>query len=267
MSARAGGRPVGTDARTTSRIISCGAEISCAASGPGVAGCRRYYRQMHVEPYAVAVPEAVLEDLRERIRRTRWPDPAPGEPWSQGTDLDYLSGLLAYWADGFDWRAQERQLNRYAPFSSRPPRTGVDRVFVARLWHQLMQGLGYQRYGAYGGDFGAGIATQMALTQPDRMIGIHLSTPEIWPYLIHAGLLRQPLARHTDRTRRCRTRTNRHGDLRQRVHPEGQPPRSWYERLYQIQRWTVFPRGGHFAAIEEPDLLADDLADFFTNLQ
>lgn len=52
-------------------------------------------------------------DLRERIRDTRWPDPAPGEPWSQGTDLDYLFGLLAYWADGFDWRAQERQLNRY----------------------------------------------------------------------------------------------------------------------------------------------------------
>ena len=44
---------------------------------------------------------------------TRWPDPAPGEPWSQGTDLDYLRDLLAYWADGFDWRARERQLNRY----------------------------------------------------------------------------------------------------------------------------------------------------------
>jgi pimeloyl-ACP methyl ester carboxylesterase len=49
--------------------------------------------------------------------------------------------------------------------------------------------------------------------------------------------------------------------------PEGQPPRSWYERLYLIRRWTVFPRGGHFAAFEEPDLLADDLADFFTDLR
>src|SRR6185295_16543112 len=68
---------------------------------------------MQVEPYTVAVPRAVLDDLRERIRRTRWPDPAPGEPGSQGTDRDYLRGVLAYWADGFDWRVQERRLNRY----------------------------------------------------------------------------------------------------------------------------------------------------------
>jgi pimeloyl-ACP methyl ester carboxylesterase len=48
--------------------------------------------------------------------------------------------------------------------------------------------------------------------------------------------------------------------------PEGQPPRSWYERLYNIQRWTVYPRGGHFAAAEEPDLLASDIAEFFADL-
>ena len=42
---------------------------------------------------------------------------------------------------------------------------------------------------------------------------------------------------------------------------------SWYERLYQIRRWTVFPRGGHFAAAEEPDLLAGDIADFFAALR
>jgi len=48
--------------------------------------------------------------------------------------------------------------------------------------------------------------------------------------------------------------------------PEGQPPRSWYERLYNIQRWTVYPRGGHFAAAEEPDLLAGDIAEFFADL-
>ena len=45
--------------------------------------------------------------------------------------------------------------------------------------------------------------------------------------------------------------------------PEGEVPREWYERLYDIRRWTVFPRGGHFAAAEEPDLLAGDLAAFF----
>ncbi|WP_446742784.1 epoxide hydrolase family protein [Silvibacterium acidisoli] len=45
--------------------------------------------------------------------------------------------------------------------------------------------------------------------------------------------------------------------------PEGDPPRSWLERVYNIQRWTVFPRGGHFAPVEEPALLAADMAEFF----
>ena len=44
-------------------------------------------------------------------------------------------------------------------------------------------------------------------------------------------------------------------------------PRSWYERLYAIRRWTVFPRGGHFAAAEEPDLLAGDINEFFKDLR
>jgi len=68
---------------------------------------------MQVEPFAVSVSDAVLGDLRERIRRTRWPDPALGGSWAQGADLDYLRGLLEYWADGFDWRAQEQRLNRF----------------------------------------------------------------------------------------------------------------------------------------------------------
>ena len=68
---------------------------------------------MALEPFAIRVPDEDLDDLRRRIRSTRWPDPAPGEPWSQGVDREYLQDLLAYWADGFDWRAQEERLNRY----------------------------------------------------------------------------------------------------------------------------------------------------------
>jgi len=370
------------------------------------------------EPFQVAVPSAVLDDLGDRIRRTRWPDPAPGEPWSQGADLDYLRALLAYWADGFDWRARERALNRFEhriaevrgvrvhfvhhhrpgnrlalvlthgwpssfvellplvdrlgdrfdlvvpslpgyAFSERPRQTGVNRAFVADLWHELMDGLGYRRYGAHGGDFGAGVATHMALSRPDRMAGIHLSTAEMSP---HLGPGTPPLspeeqayADHVDRwdatergyssvqsTRpqtlgygltdspaglaawvldKWRSWSDSDGDLdarfgrdllltmltiwwatgsitssmrdyydnrwhgaplgpgdRVRVPtamavfanefvPEGEPPRSWYERLYDIERWTVFPRGGHFAAAEEPDLLAGDLAEFFAGLE
>jgi pimeloyl-ACP methyl ester carboxylesterase len=374
---------------------------------------------MRVEPFVVAVPEVVLDDLRGRIRGTRWPDPAPGEPWAQGVDLEYLRGLLAYWADGFDWRARERWLNGFEHrvadvdgvrihfvhhraaggggvplilthgwpstfvellslverlgdrfdivvpslpgygFSQRPPRVGVDRAFVAGLWHRLMQGLGYERYGAHGGDFGVGVATYMALLQPERIIGIHLSTPETRPYTgpgaAPLSVEEQSYVDHVarwDETERgysavqstrpqtlgyglndspaglaawvldkWRSWSDSGGDLDARFGadtlltmltiwwasgsitssmrdyydnrwhgtaigpsdfvavptamavfpnefvPEGQPPRSWYERLYAIRRWTVFPRGGHFAAAEEPDLLAGDIAEFFTDLR
>jgi len=48
--------------------------------------------------------------------------------------------------------------------------------------------------------------------------------------------------------------------------PQGEPPQEWAERLYNIRRWTVMPRGGHFAPAEEPALVARDLAAFFATL-
>jgi pimeloyl-ACP methyl ester carboxylesterase len=367
---------------------------------------------LRITPYEVAVDQAVLDDLGARLRATRWPDPAPGPAWSQGTDLDYLRDLVAYWRDGFDWRAQEERLNRYDHFvadiddvrvhvvhqssgkpplvlthgwpssfvellplvdrlsdrfdvvvpslpgygfSSRPARTGVDRVEVAQLWHRLMQGLGYERYGAHGGDFGAGVATYLALTEPARVTGIHLSTPELTPYLgpgsaplsarerayldhlerwdetergyssiqstrpqtLGYALTDSPAGLAAWLVEKWRAWSDSGGDVDARIGrdhllttitlywvtgsitssmrdyldnrwhsvpigpddkvtaptgmavfanefvPEGEPPRELYERLYNIRRWTVFPRGGHFAAAEEPDLLADDIRAHF----
>jgi pimeloyl-ACP methyl ester carboxylesterase len=197
---------------------------------------------VEVEPFAIAIDEEVLVDLRARIGSTRWPEPAPGEPWGQGTDLTYLQDVLAYWADGFDWRARERELNELHHFradvdgvrihfvherardgdgvplilthgwpssflellalvplltdrfdlvipslpgygfSERPARTGVTSRYTAGLWHRLMQGLGYERYGAQGGDWGAAVSTFMALDDPERMIGLHLSNLDNDPY-------------------------------------------------------------------------------------
>jgi pimeloyl-ACP methyl ester carboxylesterase len=206
---------------------------------------------LHVDPFSARVPEEVLSDLRVRIRNTRWPDEIPGEAWKQGTGLVYLRQLLAYWADDFDWRSQERQLNvfdqfraeldgvrihfvhvraRRAPaiplilthgwpstfvemlplvpfltdpdahaingpafdvvipslpgygFSERPTRTGVTTRYTAGLWHRLMRGLGYERYGAHGTDFGSAVATFMALDNPGPMRGLHLSNLDIPPY-------------------------------------------------------------------------------------
>jgi pimeloyl-ACP methyl ester carboxylesterase len=368
--------------------------------------------ELTVRPYEVHVPESVLDDLRRRLRATRWPDPAPGPAWGQGTDLAYLRELAGYWADGFDWRAQESRLNGYQhamadvdgvsvhfvhqrsgkpplllthgwpscfaemlplvdrlaehfdlvvpslpgyAFSTRPARVGVDREYVARLWHRLMQGLGYERYGACGGDFGAGVATYMALADPARMTGIHLSTPEVSPYLgpgsapvtarerayldhvdrwdetergysslastrpqtVGYGLSDSPVGLAAWLVEKWRAWSDSGGDVDARIGrdtllttitlywatnsitssmrdyvdnrwhttpigpddrvvtptamavfanefvPEGEPPRELFERLYAISRWTVFPRGGHFAAIEEPDLLAADIRAHF----
>ena len=68
-----------------------------------------------IEPRPLAVGDDVLDDLRDRVRRTRWPDTIAGAGWSYGTDLAYLRELAAYWVDGFDWRSNERLVNERLP--------------------------------------------------------------------------------------------------------------------------------------------------------
>ncbi len=62
-------------------------------------------------PFAINIPDDVLSDLRDRLARTRYPEPTPGQRWAAGTDPDYLRELVEYWRHGFDWRAQEAELN------------------------------------------------------------------------------------------------------------------------------------------------------------
>ena len=64
-------------------------------------------------PFQVAVPDADLEDLRERLRRTRWPEAEPVHDWGQGMPLDYLQELCAWWAEEWDWRDVEARLNAH----------------------------------------------------------------------------------------------------------------------------------------------------------
>ena len=68
------------------------------------------------QPFRLHVADSAIDDLRERLARTRFPDQAPGEPWAYGADLAYLKGLVDYWQSGFDWRAQEGRLNAFAQF-------------------------------------------------------------------------------------------------------------------------------------------------------
>jgi microsomal epoxide hydrolase len=75
------------------------------------------------EPFTLHVPDSAIADLRERLARTRFPDQAPGEPWAYGTDATYLRGLVEYWRDAFDWRAEEARLNAQPQF--RVPLHGI----------------------------------------------------------------------------------------------------------------------------------------------
>jgi pimeloyl-ACP methyl ester carboxylesterase len=386
---------------------------------------------VRVEPFSVAVDPGVLDDLRVRIRRARLPEPAPGHQWAQGTDRQWLNDLLSYWADGFDWSAAERDLNRFAHFRARigdavihfvherarhgagipivlshgwpscfaellplvplltdpaahgiegpafdvvipslpgygfSPRPavagGVTYRYVAALWHALMRGLGYRRYAAGGGDFGSGIATFMALDDPAPLIGLHLTNLELSPYTGPGSRPVSPAERDFldqsalwDQTERgytaiqstkpqtlgyalndspaglaawimekWRSWSDCRGQLESRFSrdflltvvtlywvtgtitssmrdyydnrrwqgeprigpeafaavptavsvfphtlvPEGEPPIEWAQRLYDVRRWTVMPRGGHFAPAEEPELLARDVAAFFATLE
>jgi pimeloyl-ACP methyl ester carboxylesterase len=78
-----------------------------------------------VIPFRIDVPETELTDLRDRLRRTRWPDEEPVADWSQGVPLAYLRELCEYWATEYDWRATERRLNALPQF-----RTEIDGVGI-----------------------------------------------------------------------------------------------------------------------------------------
>ena len=70
-----------------------------------------------MEPFRIHVTDEVLDDLRARLRHTRWPDQVPGIGWGQGVELDWLRRLVSYWANEFDWRAWEHKLNALNQFT------------------------------------------------------------------------------------------------------------------------------------------------------
>ena len=201
-----------------------------------------------MRPFRIAVPEADLVDLRERLARTRWAEPATVGGWSQGVPLDYARDLCDHWRRRYDWRRCEAELNalpqfctnldgggddgvdvhflhvrsRHAGalplllthgwpgsvvefldvvdaltdppdprdafhlvipslpgygFSGKPAVAGwgVERIAVA--WAQLMDRLGYDRYGAQGGDWGSVVTAALGAAVPEALVGIHVTMP------------------------------------------------------------------------------------------
>jgi len=200
-----------------------------------------------VQPFRIAASDAALDDLRRRLRATRWPERETVDDWSQGIPLAYVQDVCAYWAEKYDWRAREARLNRFAQFrselgglgihflhvrsphadalplvithgwpgsivefqkviekltnptahggeardafhvvcpslpgygfSDKPARAGWKVERIADAWAELMGRLGYARYVAQGGDWGAMVTTRIGIQDEAHCAAIHLNMP------------------------------------------------------------------------------------------
>jgi len=200
-----------------------------------------------IQPFRIAASDAEIDDLRRRLRATRWPDREAVDDWSQGIPLGYVQDVCAYWAEKYDWRAREERINRFAQFrteldglgihflhvrsrhadalplvvthgwpgsivefqkviepltdptahggeardafhvvcpslpgygfSDKPARAGWNVERIAHAWAALMARLGYGRYVAQGGDWGAMVTTAVGLKDREHCAAIHLNMP------------------------------------------------------------------------------------------
>jgi len=374
------------------------------------------------EPYSIKTAQSVLDDLRERLVRTRWPDQIDGAGWDYGTESGYLQDLCAYWANGYDWRSAEQRLNEWPHFLTTidgtglhfiharsthagaiplllthgwpgsiveflrvigplvdPPAHGGDAADafdvvcpslpgyawsgptrqrgwdvrrVADALAALMTELGYERFGAQGGDWGGLLTSQLGAYHAHRLLGIHLNlviTPPpteadmaglseaelaalgrmaafqrtefgyqaiqgTKPQSLAYGLNDSPAGLAGWIVEKFRTWSDCGGDVERafsrddlltnimaywvtgtigsstRLYYESMkggafpvpdirvsaptgvavfpkeifsPPRRWVENHYHLCHWSELPRGGHFAAMEQPALFVEDVRAFF----
>jgi len=201
---------------------------------------------MDIQPFKIEVSQSALDDLADRLARTRWPGELPGLGWSRGVPLAYIKELAEYWRTSYDWREQEARLNRFPQFTTtidgqnihflhvRSPEldampliithgypgsvvefmkiigpltdprsyggdaadafhvvapslpgfgfsiplreTGWEMSRTTRAFAELMRRLGYERYGAQGGDIGAGVSGMLPGVDPDRVIAVHINS-------------------------------------------------------------------------------------------
>jgi epoxide hydrolase len=83
-----------------------------------------------IHPYRISVGDDVVEDLKSRLRRTRWPEAELVEDWSQGAPLKWIQEVCRYWADEYDWRSREARLNRFAQFTTEIDGLGIHFLHV-----------------------------------------------------------------------------------------------------------------------------------------
>ncbi|WP_158070226.1 alpha/beta fold hydrolase [Amycolatopsis regifaucium] len=372
-----------------------------------------------IRPFSIAIPQADLDDLRERLGRVRWPAGPSEDDWNSGVSPVYLRELSEYWRTRYDWRAHEAELNGFPQFttaidganvhflhvrstepnalplilshgwpgsiaeftkiigpltnprehggdpadafhlvipslpgfgfSGPPPDAGWSMHRMAHAFAELMARLGYDQYGAQGGDLGFGISHYLGVLDPDHVLGVHVNTlltvappdpaalaelddedqerlqaladfgsrfagyrtmqatrPQTLAYALADSPVGQlawivdlyrgvneAQALHEDtvdwdylltttmlywltNTAGSSARVYREERVLTALDPSTVPMgvaqfphdaravRRLAEREYSnIVSWTEFDRGGHFAAMEQPDLLVDDIRAFF----
>jgi pimeloyl-ACP methyl ester carboxylesterase len=90
---------------------------------------------MTIEPFRIAVPDPVLEDLQRRLDATIWPHTLDDAGWDYGTDLATLRALVEHWRHRFDWRARERELNAFPHY-----RVRIGEALVHCIWARAQGG-------------------------------------------------------------------------------------------------------------------------------
>jgi pimeloyl-ACP methyl ester carboxylesterase len=386
-----------------------------------------------IEPFKIAVDDAVLRDLKDRLARTRWPDQIDGTEWEYGVPLDYMKDLVEHWRTKYDWRRHEKELNKLPQFvtridgldihfvhvrskeknalplvithgwpgsfvefqkvigpltdpvahggkaedafhvvcpslpgfafSEKPKERGWSSQRMAEVIAKLMARLGYDRYGAQGGDWGAGVTRWLAGNDGGHCIGGHSNFPgggrpmedpmrgvtekelkrfedrvkelndhraygaiqgtrpltlgyalndspaglaawiidKFWAWSDHGGKLDTSFTKdelltnvmiywvtesmpsstriyfesaHNLPRPKSMTPFERSGKpapMGYALFPKeiNVPPRAWVERSSggKLLHWTEMPRGGHFAALEQPKLLVEDVRLFFRKVR
>ncbi|MGW5485620.1 epoxide hydrolase family protein [Streptosporangium sandarakinum] len=367
-----------------------------------------------IRPFRIDIPQADLDDLRDRLGRTRWPDELPDVGWSYGVPLGRLRELAEYWRTGYDWRRHEARLNAFPQytttidgqnvhflhirspepdafplilthgwpgsvaeflevagpladprahggdpadafhlvipsipgygFSGPTTETGWDVSRVARAWAELMSRLGYERYGAHGGDWGARISPELTRIDSGHVAGLHMNSFVAFPGdPAEAGDLSEAERKRLEKITRWSDERSGYAQIQSTrpqtlayalvdspvgqlawntewfddyghgvgamdpdailtnvtlnwltgtagsaarlyreaaaswgrevefcpvptglaVFPGDSTVRPFAEREHRVVHWSEFDRGGHFAALQAPDLLTGDIREFF----
>lgn len=69
-----------------------------------------------ITPFSIQIAQETLDDLKARLKNTKWPDEIEGSKWEYGTNLTYIKELTDYWANTFNWRVVENEINAYPNF-------------------------------------------------------------------------------------------------------------------------------------------------------